>query len=52
MALHNFATHRGTRVEFTIDSKAIRNNRLAMLQEIDRQFLRLADFLQIVREGE
>jgi len=28
MALHNFAAHRGTRVEFTIDSKAISNNRL------------------------
>lgn len=28
MATHNFAAHRGTRVEFTIDSTALRNNRL------------------------
>jgi len=28
MALHNFAAIRGTRVEFTIDSKALRNNLL------------------------
>jgi len=34
-----------------VDDPTIRTNRLALLREADRLFLRLADFLQIVREG-
>ena len=35
-----------------VEDEAVRNNRLAMLQEIDGLFLQVADFLEIVREGE
>ncbi|MBP8954892.1 MAG: glycine--tRNA ligase subunit beta [Armatimonadetes bacterium] len=35
-----------------VDDAALRTNRLLMLREIDRVFRRVADFLQIVREGE
>lgn len=34
-----------------VEEEQLRLNRLAMMQWLDRLFLRLADFLQIVREG-
>ncbi len=35
-----------------VDDATIRNNRLALLREIDGLNMQVADFLQIVREGE
>jgi glycyl-tRNA synthetase beta chain len=35
-----------------VDDEPVRNNRLALLREIDRTFLGVADFLQVVREGQ
>lgn len=34
-----------------VDDEAVKRNRLALLREADRLFLRLADFLQVVQEG-